>query len=292
MNLNHLAGSSGLALSPPITFNGDSFKVVSKKSMVFKYFKASLVLMGLSLLIPAHGQSRPIPEQPLLIQLFVSQGCSSCPPAGDLVNGWGMELFRAGKALPLAFHVDYWDYLGWKDPFSSSFFTERQRQYSSALSSSSLYTPEMVVSGRSGFVASDGARAHREIEEPDNLKASARVVVAVSPVTGGMALKIKLQPLAGSQTGGPWKVMMAVFENNLITHVESGENKGRDLTENFVVRSVVGIRSVSLKKAEWIKTTVSLEPEWKKSFTGLAIFLEDEYTMKIGGVGWVYPIVP
>ena len=85
------------------------------------------------------------------MELFTSQGCSSCPPAEDLVNSWGMELFLAGEALPLCFHVDYWDNLGWKDPFSSPLFTQRQGQYANALSSPSLYTPELVISGRRGY---------------------------------------------------------------------------------------------------------------------------------------------
>src|SRR5579859_3352081 len=101
----------------------------------------------------------PQDQGPLLVELFTSQGCSSCPPAERLLNGWGMEQFRAGRIIPLAFHVDYWDYLGWKDPFSQRSFTERQSRYAQALHSDSIYTPQMVVAGKVGFVGSDGLRA-------------------------------------------------------------------------------------------------------------------------------------
>jgi hypothetical protein len=86
--------------------------------------------------------------------------------------------------------------------------------------------------------------------------------------------------------------MIAVFENHLMTHVEEGENQGRDLTENFVVRRLVEAKRVSLEKPEWINTTLSLEPEWQKPYTGLAVLLEDESTLKTGAVNWVYPIAP
>src|SRR5258708_28409550 len=77
---------------------------------------------------------------PILVELFTSQGCSSCPPAEKWLNGQGMELFKQGKIIPLAFHVDYWDYLGWKDPFSSRAFSLRQRQYAEAWKTTSIYT--------------------------------------------------------------------------------------------------------------------------------------------------------
>jgi hypothetical protein len=201
-----------------------------------------------------------------------------------------MELFQAGKALPLSFHVDYWDYLGWKDPFSSPLFTQRQNQYAGSLGSSSLYTPEMVVSGRVGFVGSDARRAQQEAGNSDNRKASARVTLTASAETDRISLKIRLQPMAESKPDGTWKIMVAVFENNLMTHVERGENRDRDLKENFVVRQLTEVKKVSLEKVEWINTTIPLRSKWQKDFTGIAVFLEDESTSEIGGVNWVYPI--
>jgi hypothetical protein len=248
--------------------------------------------IGISLLVPAVSISGSLPDPPLLVELFTSQGCSSCPPAEGLLNGWGMELFHAGKVLPLSFHVDYWDYLGWKDPFSSPLFTERQGQYAGSLGSSSLYTPEMVVSGRVGFVGSDAGRARQEIESPDNPKASVRVALGASPQADGIALKIRLEPTAASKTKGPWKIMVAVFENHLMTHVERGENRGRDLEENFVVRELAEIKNVTLEKTEWMNASIPIQSDWQKPFTGIAVFLEDGSTLKIGGVNWVYPLYP
>jgi hypothetical protein len=249
-----------------------------------------VLFMGMSLVIPTVGLSGSPPDPPLLIELFTSQGCSSCPPAEALLNGWGMGLFQAGKALPLSFHVDYWDDLGWKDPFSSPLFTQRQKQYAGSLGDASLYTPEMVISGRVGFVGSDNRKARREIGSSDNPKPSAQVTLIAAPDAESIALKIGLRPLAGSKRNGPWKVMAAVFENNLTTHVERGENRDRDLEENFVVRRLTEIKSVALEKTEWMNATIPVPSDWRRASTGIAVFLEDESNMKIGGVNWVYPI--
>ncbi len=246
--------------------------------------------MGISFLIPTIGMTSSLSESPILIELFTSQGCSSCPPAEILINGWGMELFHAGKALPLCFHVDYWDSLGWKYPFASPLFTERQDRYASAFGSASLYTPELVISGRSGFVGSDAQRSQQEIEDWHNRRDSAQITLLVSLETEVLNLKIKLQPLDDHLSDRRWKVMTAVFENHLMTHVEKGENSGRDLIENFVVQRLAETKRVSLEKVEWIDVAIPLRSDWQKDFTGVAVFLQDESTLRIGGVNWVYPI--
>src|ERR1700677_2232866 len=114
-----------------------------------------------------HGQNASLSQTsaPVLIELFTSQGCSSCPPAEEVLNTWGMSLFKTKKALPLAFHVDYWDNLGWKDPFSIPLATNRQRQYTDFYNATSLFTPEMTVNGQLGFNGSDLSEAKNEFSQ-------------------------------------------------------------------------------------------------------------------------------
>jgi len=234
------------------------------------------------------GAQPPAQENPLLIELFTSQGCSSCPPAEEVLNTWGVDLFKSGKALPLAFHVDYWDNIGWKDPYSSSLFTARQRDYAAALGDYSLYTPEMVVGGRVGFVGSDLSRAQQETAV--SAGPSAHLSLACRLTQDSVALKTTASfPNTTGSSLSP-KLYAVVFENGLSTKVPSGENRGRKLEENFVVRS---LRELEIPKSDggWREqVVVPLEPNWVRSHLGIAVFAQDQATQKILGLRWVYPV--
>src|SRR5208282_2701283 len=118
-----------------------------------------MMALGLSLLsIFSYGAQ---PASPVVVELFTSQGCSDCPAADALISGWGREEFVRGRVLPLSFDVDYWNYLGWKDVFSLPSYSSRQRRYASALGVG-VYTPQMIVAGRSAFVGSDRTKAAQE----------------------------------------------------------------------------------------------------------------------------------
>lgn len=123
-------------------------------------FAACLLLVTL---MAAAGSSQPESNNVVLLELFSSQGCSSCPPADRLLHELADAPEMHGKIVPLAFHVDYWNYIGWRDPFSDTKWSERQRRYSEAFNSSRIYTPQMVVNGSVEFVGSDRNRARREI---------------------------------------------------------------------------------------------------------------------------------
>jgi hypothetical protein len=202
-------------------------------------------------------------EAPVLVELFTSQGCSSCPPAESWLNSRGMELFKRGKIAPLAFHVDYWDYLGWKDPFSSQLFTERQRKYAQALNEHSLYTPQMIVAGKVGFVGSDSARAMEALADPENQKAG---LIQLKNVGGRLVIRLPL--------GANGKLWLAVFENQKSTKVLDGENDGKTLEENFIVTRLEELHSLAVPIP---------------AGTGIVVFSQDDSTMKITAVGCLAP---
>jgi hypothetical protein len=202
---------------------------------------------------------------PILVELFTSQGCSSCPPAENWLNTRGMELFKQGKIIPLAFHVDYWNYLGWKDPFSSPAFSARQRDYAEKFGDSSVYTPQMVVAGRVGFVGSDGDRAMKALSDPANQKAQS---IGLSRL--GDKLKITLpRPLLPGE-----KLYLAILANQRVTQVERGENGGKTLEENFVVTRLEELHSTN--------ATLPLPGE----NIGIVVFAQKNSTMEITAVGW------
>lgn len=182
------------------------------------------ILVGLALgFLPAIASAT---ERPVVVELFTSQGCSSCPPANAFLNEMSK---RRADVLPLAFHVTYWDRLGWKDPFSLEAATARQDRYGHRFGDGS-YTPEMVVDGSVGLVGSHRdevdtaiARAKQsQVSEPD---------VRVGKDGDHVAIRI------GSGSGNG-KVLLIGFDHEHTTQIGRGENGGRTLAESNVVRSI------------------------------------------------------
>jgi hypothetical protein len=165
-------------------------------------------------------------DRPVVVELFTSQGCSSCPPANAYLNELARE--RA-DVLPLAFHVTYWDRLGWKDPFSLEAATERQDVYGHRFGDGS-YTPEIVVNGASSHVGSERQEVGLAIEEA---KRQNQTSASVSVMQDGSQLLIEVG--AGKGNG---RVLLIGFDHNHQTAVRRGENVGRTLEEANVVRSI------------------------------------------------------
>ena len=173
-------------------------------------------------------------ERPVLVELFTSEGCSSCPPADALLA----ELASRPDVLALSFHVDYWDRLGWKDPFSSHEATQRQERYATLLDLATVYTPQIVVDGGWQAVGSDRA----DVEHALDLARRDRQEV---PITLGLAqgqAQIKLGP--GSDAAAA-SVLLIGFDLRHVTAVKRGENAGRTLPHVDVVRGVEEIARYS-----------------------------------------------
>ena len=173
-------------------------------------------------------------DRPILVELFTSEGCSSCPPADALLA----ELASRPDVLALSFHVDYWDRLGWKDPFSSHEATQRQNRYAKLLDLATVYTPQIVVDGRRQAVGSDRA----DVEHALDLARRDRQEM---PVTLGLdhgQAQIKLGP--GSEAAAA-SVLLIGFDRRHVTAVKRGENAGRTLPHVDVVRGVEEIARYS-----------------------------------------------
>jgi hypothetical protein len=180
---------------------------------------ASLLLAG----APAGAAERPV-----LVELFTSQGCSSCPPADALLG----ELARRDDVLALGFHVDYWDRLGWKDPYASAQATGRQRHYARLLDSATIYTPQMVVDGRTDVVGSERDAVLQAIATAQ--KAAIAVPVELAAQPDGLKVSIAAEE-AGPRRATLWLVG---FDRHHVTAVGAGENGGRTLAEWNIVRGL------------------------------------------------------
>jgi hypothetical protein len=164
-------------------------------------------------------------SRPVVVELFTSEGCSSCPPADAYLS----ELIqRRSDILPLAFHVTYWNSLGWKDPFSLDIATQRQAEYARRFGDGS-YTPEMVVDGTTAFVGSDRSSAEVAIQKAKDADST---VAPMSAVRKGNAITVSVGAGSGSA-----QVILVGYDAQHVTQVGRGENGGRTLKESNIVRS-------------------------------------------------------
>jgi hypothetical protein len=173
----------------------------------------------------------PTREPFAVVELFTSEGCSSCPPADRLLSAIAGEAERAHRnVLALAFHVDYWNTPAWRDSFSDAANSERQRNYARALGAE-LYTPQAVVNGRHSCVGSDAGTLRRAIDAALARAPRAAITLELASEHGQRMVRYRV---AGAPASA--MVAIAVTESGFRTHVKGGENAGRDLTHDDVVR--------------------------------------------------------
>ena len=185
-------------------------------------------LAALALILAVAAPVAARADKPVVVELFTSQGCSSCPPADDYLR----SLASAGDAvLPLAFHVTYWNQLGWSDPYSLEAGTARQRLYARLLGQRQIYTPQMVVDGRWQAVGSDRAAVGRLIRAA----ASEADAVNIEARRDGGDLRIDI---GASTTGARGRVLLVGYDPEHRTAIGRGENGGRTLIEANIVRSL------------------------------------------------------
>ena len=168
-----------------------------------------------------------------VVELFTSEGCSSCPPAEQVLGDIAAAADRGSRPIyALAFHVDYWNNLGWADPFSSAAFSARQSQYSKWFGLDEVYTPQMIVNGHTQFNGSDSTAASKAIADVISKPAAAKVKMSVVPADdGGETVHYVVTPVPPHTV-----VNVAVIERGLSSRVERGENAGRELHDPNAVR--------------------------------------------------------
>lgn len=198
----------------------------------------------------ANGDPRPATaEGPLVIELFTSQGCSSCPPADQVLSRLAAAGTLGDRALaPLSFHVDYWNELGWPDPYSLPAWTERQRQYARSIGDDRVYTPELVVGGAAGVIGSNLSAVTQAVQRA----AHPAVLAATAAWDKDMVTLTATAP-------GDADVWVAVWEDGTSTRVIRGENAGETLGSDRVVRRLERVAMAGQKASVAIK----LDPKWR-----------------------------
>jgi len=204
----------------------------------------------------------------VLVELFTSEGCSSCPPADAVLARLHRDQPVPGvQLIVLSEHVDYWNNLGWRDPYSDARFSERQGDYGSR-----IYTPQIIVDGRIDVLGSDQSGIERAAKavalDPHGTVRLARTAQGV---------KVSATDLSGH---GDARVMLAVVEDGLVSKVERGENAGRTLTHSAVVRSLREVGRIPPAAAEWsAEVPVSTDVSWKR--TRVVAFVQEAATRRV-----------
>lgn len=195
------------------------------------------------------GGWRDNPAQtPVLVELFTSEGCSSCPPADRLLQDLDQQPVAGAQVIVLSEHVDYWNHVGWKDPYSSSFFSDRQSAYSNHFGLKSVYTPEMVVDGVTEFVGSDSHRANQAVGKARSSQTIAVRISNISVSGGNIRARVETDPLPDFFRQSKAEVVAVVALNHAESQVSAGENSGRRLTHVAVVQSLTTIGTVEKSK--------------------------------------------
>ena len=227
---------------------------------------------------------------PVVLELFTSEGCSSCPPADALITELGSS---TKSVIPLAYHVDYWNHLGWADPFSSRQWSERQSDYARAMNLDGEYTPQMVIGGGWQCGGSDAGSIESAVAAARSEPALGRTSIQTSLAAAG-SRKLQVKVNAQLLTAGPGRlvVMLAIYESGLVSKIGAGENGGREITYDYTVRKLLpvfeldGAKGASASK----ELNIELDDSWSLAHLGVAAFIQDSTSLKIEGASSRYPI--
>lgn len=226
-----------------------------------------------------------------VVELFTSQGCSSCPPADRLLSEIAADPTLRDRVFALSFHVDYWNRLGWRDPFSSPRWSERQRQYAGRLDAS-VYTPQVVVNGRTEGVGSRRGVVLGQIRQAlatvpavelelviePGAAASGRVVAAVTARWRAGRTADASRPPAGGE------IWAALWQDGRSTAVTRGENADRELVNDRVVRRLKKVGTLPAGGGDaGGQVALDLDGSWGESDLGVVAFVQDPRTLEIFG---------
>ncbi len=233
-----------------------------------------LLALGLS----APSFAAPLTRTPVIVELFTSEGCSSCPPADALLTQLEKTQSVSGAdVIALGEHVDYWNHGGWADRFSSHQFTTRQNDYANSFRKDTVYTPQMIVDGQTQFVGSDEDAARAAIA-----RAARQPKANVSVTRVGDTLSVQVDRLPMSAKNDPTEVVLAITESGLSSSVGGGENVGRRLGHSAVVRRLTPLGTVS-GGAFTAAPPLTLAHGWRRANLSAVVFVQERGSRQIVG---------
>jgi hypothetical protein len=254
---------------------------------------AILLLATPAALVVAKDEAKPSPpSKKVLVELYTSQGCNSCPSANDLLGQLARLGYGPDQVVPIAFHVDYFNQ-PWVDPFSNKDFSRRELAYNSVLKRNDLYfTPMMMVDGRSPMLGSNRSEALKAIKKSLDDKPGASIKLVLTGKEPDRTLKLEVKPLSAEISGRSLMVGVALTEGPITTRVASGENAGSALVEPFVVRSFAFKQAkLEASGSQDFTFPIKLPADSVEANCRVAAFVQDWDTGKVYQADSV-PIVP
>ncbi len=254
-------------------------KILLIPTLVLLSLTAALLLWASEM--PARSDART----PILVELFTSEGCSSCPPADAFLQRLDRQPIAGADMIVLGEHVDYWNHIGWKDPYSARFFSDRQGVYARRLGLESVYTPQMVVDGTNEFVGSDAALADKAFAKALNRpKISIRLSSVSLAAPNDLSAHLETGLLPAPFGLGEVHVYVAVAVNHAESHVSHGENAGRTLVHVAVARSIVRVGTLRAGQVFSQDVRLKLDPGSESSNLRLIAFVQEPDQGRVIGV--------
>ncbi len=217
--------------------------------------------------------SNTAPSTPVLVELFTSEGCSSCPPADKFLQQLDAQPFPGVQVIVLSEHVDYWNHIGWTDPYSSSAYSERQSAYANQLRLDSVYTPQMIVDGTDEFVGNSSGEARKSIDRAAAVQKVSVRIAGVTLANGRVRAHVETGPFANHERKADVYFLVAL--NHAESQVARGENAGRRLTHVAVVRNLVKVGSVEPGKLFSQDVSLKLPDAAESSMLRVVAFVQE-----------------
>jgi len=235
----------------------------------------------------ASSQTGASAKQPVIIELFTSEGCSSCPPADSLLKKLSEDQpFDGIEIIALEEHVDYWNNLGWTDPFSSSDFSFRQQDYANIIPHGGVYTPQMIIDGRAQFIGSRTQETREQIRwAASHPKSRLLLTPTPAPNAHTRSFELSLDPSSAPPSSSPLDLWVAITEKGLHSAVSAGENSGQTLQHAPVVRKLHKLHHVSFPLNAPVTFTVDLRDNWNLTNLTVVAFLAHPHSHEILAAG-------
>ena len=241
---------------------------------------AALAALGAALpAAAAPCKASSTPRTAALVELYTSEGCSSCPPADRWLSS--LESARvSGNVVPLALHVGYWDYIGWKDPYAKPVFAARQRTIAALQHASFVYTPQVLLQGRD-FRGWGSSAFEQEVARINSQPARAAISLAIERLDENVLQVEASAQVLDPKRRSPAALYLAVYQSKLSSRVEAGENGGRTLVHDFVVRDWVGPIDFAPDARVRDRRLLALPPGTVAGDAGVAAFVQDRDTAEV-----------